>query len=52
MENKNKEIEIDTVDLLTIRQHLEEIDHIARKHNLTPFGLIEKINNAEKVKIS
>lgn len=47
----NKEIEIDTVDLLTVRQNLEEIDHISRKYNMTPYHLIQKINEAEKVRI-
>jgi len=42
---------MELVDIFTVREHMCEIEHISRKYNMTPYRLIEIINNMEKVKV-
>lgn len=49
--SEKQEINMELVDIFTVRENMCEIEHISRKYNMTPYGLIEKINKLEKVKV-
>ena len=44
-------IDMELVDIFTVREHMCEIEHISRKYNMTPYKLIKMINNLEKVEV-